>query len=44
MVVTQRTVQMSCVVWLRGRNIDASKKIFVVTELLIFELEPYIGG
>jgi hypothetical protein len=29
--------------WLRGRNVDASKKIFVVTEILVLDFEFFKG-
>jgi len=30
-------------VWLRGRNVDASKKVFVATEIIVFDFELLIG-
>jgi hypothetical protein len=36
---------MSDEAWLSGRNGDASKKIFfVVTGILVFDFELFIGG
>ena len=35
---------MSEETWLIGRKVDASKKIFVVTEILLFDFELFIGG
>jgi hypothetical protein len=34
---------MSDETWLIGRKVDASKKIFVVTEILLFDFELFIG-
>jgi len=30
--------------WLIGREMDASKKIFVVTGIVVFDFELFIGG
>ena len=35
---------MSYEAWLRGDNVDASKTIFVATEMLAFDFELFIGG
>ena len=34
---------MSDETWLIGHKVDASKKIFVVTEILLFDFELFIG-
>jgi hypothetical protein len=34
---------MSYEAWLRGRNGDASKKIFVATGIIVFDFELFIG-
>jgi hypothetical protein len=34
---------MSDEAWLIGREMDASKKIFVVTKILVFDFELFIG-
>ena len=34
---------MSDETWLIGRKVDASKKIFVATEILLFDFELFIG-
>jgi len=34
---------MSDEAWLKCRNVDASKKIFVATEILVFDFELFIG-
>jgi len=34
---------MSNETWLISRKVDASKKIFVVTEILLFDFELFIG-
>ena len=35
---------MSNETWLIGRKVDASKKIFWATEILVFDFELFIGG
>ena len=35
---------MSDETWLIGRKVDASKKIFVVTGILVLDFELFIGG
>jgi hypothetical protein len=35
---------MSGEAWLIGRKVDASKKIFVATGILVFDFELFIGG
>ena len=35
---------MSDETWLIGRKVDASKKIFVATEILLFDFELFIGA
>ena len=35
---------MSDETWLIGREMDASKKIFVATRNLVFDFELFIGG
>jgi hypothetical protein len=36
-------VQINYEAWLIGRDIDASKKIFVATGILVFDFELFIG-
>lgn len=35
---------MSEETWLIGREVDASKKILVITGILVFDFELFIGG
>jgi hypothetical protein len=39
---SRRAVQISIETWLIGRNVDASKKIFMTTEILLFDFELFI--
>jgi len=35
---------LSYATWLISRNVEASKKIFVATGILVFDFELFIGG
>jgi hypothetical protein len=35
---------MSYEAWLIGRNVDASKNIFMATGILVFDVELFIGA
>jgi hypothetical protein len=37
-------VQMSDETWLIGRKMDASKKIFMATRIIVFDIELFIGA
>ena len=37
-------LSLSYEAWLRGRNVDALKKMFVATEIIIFDIELSMGG
>ena len=37
------SVQIGYEAWLRGRNVDASKKISVATGIIVFDFDLFIG-
>jgi len=41
---SRKAVQISYEAWLKCRNEDTSKKIFVATGILVFDFELFIGG
>ncbi|NVL91109.1 MAG: hypothetical protein HWN69_09020, partial [Desulfobacterales bacterium] len=40
----RKAVQIGYEAWLICRNVDASKKILMATEILVFDFELFVGG